>query len=173
MDDGYTEFVLDLDNDRWSTRADQMRRVIPILARMVFKALYHINSTKIIRILLKQTPELTELSFDAYTCHIARYEADLEEEEEDSAGAYITTPDNQEVSYKQNKGKKQAKPEEDMQTRSPFESPFWDSERDARGNSTGAAQKASGITRAYLQTRVNRRQRSKRRTCRKIERKRR
>jgi hypothetical protein len=143
MDDGYTEFVLNLDNDRWSTRADQMRRVIPILARMVFKALYHINSTKIIRILLKQTPELTELFFDAYTGHIARYEAGLEEEEEDSVEPYITTPDNQEVSFKQNKGKKKAKPEDDMQTRSPFESPFWDSESDARGNSTGTSRSES------------------------------
>jgi hypothetical protein len=126
LEDGYDGFTLDLDSTRWSTHADQMEHVIPTLARMVYKALYHVNSTKVIKVFLKQTPELTELFFHEYTREIARHEAYLEQNEGGSSVGYFTTPDNREVSYKAN-----------MHASPPFASPFWGDNSGARGNSTG------------------------------------
>ena len=77
-----------------------MEHVTPILARMVYTALYHVNSTKVLKIYLKQTPALTQLFFTEYTREIARHAAYLERNEGVSSVGYFTTPDNREVSYK-------------------------------------------------------------------------
>ena len=100
INDGHIEFNLDLESDRWCTQADQMSKVMPILARMVYKALYNVNSSQIIKIFITQTSELTDIFFDEYARHIER-ELKEEEGQEDSSVRYITTPESHEVSYKE------------------------------------------------------------------------
>ena len=107
--DGHTEFTLDLDSLRWGNTATQMEGLMPVLARMVYQALYHIDSERSIKIFIKQTPALIDLFCEEYR----RYRALCDipglgkgEDDQNLSHEYVTTPESQEVSYKATMGRK-------------------------------------------------------------------